>query len=65
MRAFVVTLVIVILGPFVGLVLLDLVNILTFTRDSAHVAGEIFLRVALAAAGVVLLVGVLLRSRSR
>ena len=63
MRAFVVPLVVAILGLFVGIVLLDLINILTVT--SAHVAGEIFLRVAPAGAGVVLIVGVLLRNRSR
>lgn len=35
----------------------------TFTHDSAHVAGEVFLRVALA--GAALTAGVLLGSRSR
>jgi hypothetical protein len=58
MRALVATL-------LVGLVLLGLINILTVTHASAHVASEIFLRVALAGAGVVLIVGVLLRNRSR
>ena len=65
MRVFVVSLVVVLVGLFIGLVLLDLVNILTFTRASARSAGDIFLRVALAGAGVALIVGVLLRTRSR
>jgi hypothetical protein len=65
MRAFVVTLLVLIVGLFVGLALLDLVNILMFTRASAHSIGEILWRVALAGAGVALIVGVLLRGRSR
>jgi hypothetical protein len=65
MRAFVATLLVVLVGLFVCLVLLDLINVPTFTRDSAHVASEIFLRVALAGAGVALIVGVLLRRRPR
>jgi len=60
-----VTLLVVLVGLFVGLMLLDLINILTVTHASAHVAGEIFLRVALAGAGVALFLGVLLRSRPR
>jgi hypothetical protein len=36
------------MGLFIGLVLLDLINILTVTHASAHVAGKVFLRVALA-----------------
>jgi hypothetical protein len=64
-RAFVATLLVVLVGLFVGLVVLDLINILTFTDASAHVAGEAFLRVALAGAGVALIVGLLRRSRSR
>ena len=64
MRAFVVTLAVVTLGLFDVLVLLDLINILTVTHAPAHGAGEVFLRVGLAGAGVALIVGVLLRSRS-
>jgi hypothetical protein len=60
-----VTLLVVLVGLFVGLMLLDLINILTVTHASAYVAGEIFLRVALAGAGVALILGVLLRSRPR
>jgi hypothetical protein len=65
MRAFVATLLVVLVGLILGLVLLDLITILTVTHVSAPVAGEIFLRVALAGTGVVLIVSVLLRSRSR
>jgi hypothetical protein len=53
------------MGLFIGLVLLDLINILTVAHASAHVAGKVFLRVALAGAGVALIVSVLLRNRSR
>jgi len=63
MRPFVVTLFVLIVGLFVGLALLDLVNILMFTRASAHSIGKIFSRVALA--GVTLIVGVLPRGKSR
>jgi hypothetical protein len=55
-RAFVVNLLVVIMGLFIGLVLLDLINILTITHASAHVAGKVFLRVALAGADPLVLI---------
>jgi len=36
------------MGLFIGLVLLDFINILTISRASARLAGKVFLRVALA-----------------
>jgi hypothetical protein len=44
------------MGLFIGLVLLDLINILTVTRASAYVAGKVFLRVALAGADPLVLI---------
>ena len=41
-RAFVVNQLVVIMGLFIGLVLLDLINILALTHASAHVAGKLF-----------------------
>jgi hypothetical protein len=41
MRAFVVTLLVMIVGLFVGLALLDLVKLLVFIRVSAHSIGVI------------------------
>src|SRR5215204_5481823 len=55
-RAFVVNLLFVTMGLFIGLVLLDLINILTVTHASAHVAGKVFLRVALAGADPLVLI---------
>ena len=55
-RAFVVNLLVVIMGLFIGLVLLDLINILAVTRASAYVAGKVFLRVALAGADPLVLI---------
>jgi hypothetical protein len=44
MRAFVVTLLVLIVGLFVDLALLDLVKILVFIHVSAHSTGEILWR---------------------
>ena len=55
-RAFVVTLLVVIMGLFIGLVLLNPINILTVTHTSAHVASKVFLRVALAGADPLVLI---------
>jgi hypothetical protein len=41
-RAFVVNLLVVIMGLFIGLVLLDLINILAVTHASEYVAGKRF-----------------------
>jgi hypothetical protein len=55
-RAFVVNLLVVIMGLFIGLVLLDLINILAVNHASAYVAGKVFLRVALAGADPLVLI---------
>src|SRR5215204_6556535 len=67
-RAFVVNLLFVTMGLFIGLVLLDLINILIVTHASAHVAGKVFLRVALAGADPLVLIRISLqmpRTKSR